>query len=56
MMRPLPLLPAAYRLALREKVASTNDEAKTLARDGAEAGTVVWALEQTSGRGRRGRT
>jgi len=53
---PRPLLPAAYRLDLRETVGSTNDEAKTLARNGAEAGTVVSALEQTAGRGRRGRT
>jgi BirA family biotin operon repressor/biotin-[acetyl-CoA-carboxylase] ligase len=36
-------------------VGSTNDEAKTLARAGAPSGTVVWADEQTAGRGRRGR-
>ncbi|HUC11526.1 MAG TPA: biotin--[acetyl-CoA-carboxylase] ligase [Stellaceae bacterium] len=53
---PRPLLPAAYRLDLRDTVGSTNDEAKALARDGAEAGTVVAALEQTAGRGRRGRS
>jgi BirA family transcriptional regulator, biotin operon repressor / biotin---[acetyl-CoA-carboxylase] ligase len=51
-----PLLPPAYRLVSREKVGSTNDEARQLARQGAAAGTVVWALEQTTGRGRRGRS
>jgi len=50
-----PFLPAAYRLVLRETVGSTNDEAKGFAREGAAEGTVVWALEQTAGRGRRGR-
>lgn len=48
-------LPAAYRLVSRASVGSTNDEAKKLARRGAPDGTVVWALEQTAGRGRRGR-
>lgn len=48
-------LPAAYRLVSRASVGSTNDEAKKLARNGAPHGTVVWALEQTAGRGRRGR-
>lgn len=51
---PPPLVPAAYRPVLRETVGSTNDEAKALARDGAEAGIVLWSLEQTSGRGRSG--
>lgn len=50
-----PLLPAGYRLIRRETIGSTNDEAKRLARTGAAAGTVVWAFEQTAGRGRRGR-
>lgn len=36
-------------------VGSTNDEARTLAADGAPAGTVVLAEEQTRGRGRAGR-
>jgi BirA family transcriptional regulator, biotin operon repressor / biotin---[acetyl-CoA-carboxylase] ligase len=49
-------LPASYAPVLRERVGSTNDEAKALARNGSEAGTVVWALEQTAGRGRGGRT
>ena len=50
-----PLLPAAYRLILRETVGSTNDEAKELARAGAAEGTIVCGLRQTAGRGRRGR-
>ncbi len=48
-------MPAGYRLVRRDRVGSTNEEAKRLARAGAAAGTVVWALEQTAGRGRRGR-
>jgi BirA family biotin operon repressor/biotin-[acetyl-CoA-carboxylase] ligase len=50
-----PVLPPAYRLVVRETVGSTNDEALRLAREGAPEGTIVWALEQTAGRGRRGR-
>jgi BirA family transcriptional regulator, biotin operon repressor / biotin---[acetyl-CoA-carboxylase] ligase len=50
-----PRLPDGYRLVLRETVGSTNDEATGLARSGAEQGTLVWALEQTAGRGRRAR-
>ncbi|HMD65561.1 MAG TPA: biotin--[acetyl-CoA-carboxylase] ligase [Stellaceae bacterium] len=48
-------VPSTYRLLRYETVGSTNDEAKRLARDGAEGGTLVWALEQTAGRGRQGR-
>src|SRR6476660_8762615 len=48
-------LPPAYQLVFHDSIGSTNDEAKRLARDGAAAGTLVWALEQTAGRGRRGR-
>ena len=51
----LPKLASTYRLVRYETVGSTNDEAKRLARAGAEEGTLVWALEQTVGRGRRGR-
>lgn len=50
-----PRLPDGYRLVSRETVGSTNDEATRLARSGAEQGTLVWALEQTAGRGRRAR-
>ena len=51
-----PTFPAGYRLVCYDSVGSTNDEAKRLARKGAADGTLVWALEQTAGRGRRGRT
>jgi len=50
-----PRLPAGYRLAAYDILGSTNDEAKRLAREGTAADTVVWALQQTAGRGRRGR-
>ncbi len=39
-----------------EEVASTQDIARKLARQGAEEGTVVIAEKQTGGRGRRGRS
>src|SRR5216684_5815114 len=48
-------LPDGYLLKRYEVVGSTNDEAKALARAGAPEGTLVWAGEQTAGRGRRGR-
>ena len=49
-----PTLPSDYRLVYCDRVGSTNDEAKRVARDGAVEGTVVWAREQTAGRGRLG--
>lgn len=49
-------LPPAYLLVTRETVDSTNEEAKRLAREGAEDGTLVWARSQTAGRGRGGRS
>ena len=49
-------LPPGYRLLAYDRLASSNDEAKHLARQGAAAGTIVWAREPTAGRGRRGRT
>ena len=49
-------LPSLYRLVALDSVDSTNAEARRLAAAGAVDGTVVWALEQTAGRGRRGRT
>lgn len=55
MIRLQPRLPASYRLVSYDSLGSTNDEAKRLARDGAEEGTLVWALQQTAGRGRRER-
>jgi BirA family biotin operon repressor/biotin-[acetyl-CoA-carboxylase] ligase len=51
-----PQLGDGYRLVSRDTVGSTNDEAKRLARAGAAEGTLVWAREQTAGRGRRGRS
>jgi BirA family transcriptional regulator, biotin operon repressor / biotin---[acetyl-CoA-carboxylase] ligase len=50
-----PMLPPGYRVVCFDVIGSTNDEAKHLARGGAEEGTIVWALKQTAGRGRRGR-
>ncbi len=49
-------LPPAYRLVALESVDSTNEEAKRRARAGAEDGTLIWAREQTQGRGRSGRS
>ena len=43
------------RLVRLRRARSTQDEARALAGAGAAAGTVVWALEQTAGRGRLGR-
>jgi BirA family biotin operon repressor/biotin-[acetyl-CoA-carboxylase] ligase len=43
-------------LVALQSVGSTNDEAARLAEAGAPEGTVIWAREQTGGRGRRGRT
>lgn len=51
-----PRLPPAYRLLSFERVDSTNEVAKRSVGDGAEDGTLIWAREQTAGRGRRGRT
>ncbi|HZS83375.1 MAG TPA: biotin--[acetyl-CoA-carboxylase] ligase [Stellaceae bacterium] len=51
-----PRLPVGFHLQAYDRLASTNDEAKRLARSGAAAGTTVWTREQTAGRGRRGRS
>ena len=51
----MPVLPDGWRLVALESVGSTNDEAIRLADAGAPEGTVVWAREQSGGRGRRGR-
>ena len=48
-------LPQPFSLVALERVDSTNDEAIRLGAQGAGHGTVVWAREQTAGRGRRGR-
>jgi len=55
MSEPVPSLPEGFRLHHYATIGSTNDEAKALARAGAADGTLVWADEQTEGRGRRGR-
>jgi BirA family biotin operon repressor/biotin-[acetyl-CoA-carboxylase] ligase len=52
---PGPVLPEGFRLHHYATIGSTNDAAKALARAGAPEGTLVWADEQTAGRGRRGR-
>jgi BirA family biotin operon repressor/biotin-[acetyl-CoA-carboxylase] ligase len=50
-----PVLPDGWTLVALQSAGSTNDEASRLAEAGAAEGTVVWAREQTGGRGRRGR-
>ncbi len=49
------MLPLGYREIAFETIGSTSDEARRLAGLGADHGTVVWALEQIAGHGRRGR-
>ena len=48
-------LPKNYGLVLLEEVDSTNDYAKRLAKTGGKDRTVVVAMSQTSGKGRKGR-
>jgi len=43
-------------LVYKVRTASTMDDARSLAENGAPSGTVVFAEEQTAGRGTRGRT
>lgn len=52
---PELLLPDHFQLFALECVDSTNEEIKRRADLGAVDGTIVWARQQTSGRGRRGR-
>lgn len=56
-MKPAPLLPSERFSGMLQydSVGSTNDVAKELGRQGKADGTVVFAREQTAGRGRRGR-
>jgi BirA family biotin operon repressor/biotin-[acetyl-CoA-carboxylase] ligase len=49
-------LPPGFRLIAFERVASTNDEARSLAQAGEPAGALVWAKSQSQGRGRLGRS
>lgn len=51
-----PEVPPDCRLIARDSVGSTSEEAKLLATQAAPDRTVVWALEQTAGRGRHGRS
>ncbi|MEA2756696.1 MAG: BirA family transcriptional regulator [Aliidongia sp.] len=51
-----PSLPPPFSLVAYDRLGSTSDEAKMLAANGAGHGTVVWALEQTGGRGRLDRS
>lgn len=46
--------PDPFRLLVRERAGSTNDELRALAENGAPDGLVLLAQEQTAGRGRRG--
>lgn len=55
-MERLPALPAGWVLVRLESCSSSNDEARHLAEQGRPARTVVWALQQDGGRGRRGRS
>ena len=48
-------LPKVIELISHEKVTSTNEEAKLLANKNAPEGTVIWAKEQTAGKGRMNR-
>jgi BirA family biotin operon repressor/biotin-[acetyl-CoA-carboxylase] ligase len=54
-MNATPELAPFYRLLTVDRIGSTSEEAKRLAATGAPEGTLVWALQQTSGHGRRGR-
>ena len=48
-------LPSGYRVNAHDLIDSTNEEARRLADAGEAGGCIVWAKEQTAGRGRRGR-
>jgi BirA family biotin operon repressor/biotin-[acetyl-CoA-carboxylase] ligase len=49
------MIPAGWSVITLEAVGSTNDEAMARAEAGATEGTVIRALRQEAGRGRRGR-
>lgn len=49
------MIPAGWSVVTLETVGSTNDEAMARAAAGAPEGTVIRALRQEAGRGRRGR-
>lgn len=50
------VIPSSFAVICKEEVGSTNDEVRLLAEQGAQDGTIVWALRQSAGRGRQGRT
>ncbi len=54
--RPLVTSPLWSRFEGGASTGSTNDDARALAREGAQEGTVVVAAAQSAGRGRMGRT
>jgi BirA family transcriptional regulator, biotin operon repressor / biotin---[acetyl-CoA-carboxylase] ligase len=54
-MNDRPLLPSFFTLVALDRIDSTNEEALRRARAGEPEGTLVWAREQSGGRGRRGR-
>ncbi len=51
-----PVLPTGYELASFEEIDSTNEEARRRALHGERGPLWIWALKQTAGRGRRGRS
>ena len=59
--KPIPLppaleqVPASFRVIAYDQLGSTSDTAKSFARGGAGHGLVIWAREQSAGRGRHGR-
>lgn len=50
-----PDVPPGCQLIVRDSVGSTSEDARKLAGEGAPGLTIVWAREQTAGRGRHGR-
>lgn len=54
-MTTTPSLPSSYELVVHDTVDSAVAEAKRLAVQGADEGTLVWAREQTEGYGRFGK-
>ncbi len=54
-MREGPSLPSFFRVLSFCELDSTNEEARRRASAGAAEGTLIWAMTQSGGRGRRGR-
>ncbi|MEZ4750572.1 MAG: biotin--[acetyl-CoA-carboxylase] ligase [Bdellovibrionota bacterium] len=52
----MPAKPTATNIVQLDRIDSTNEEAKRLARQGGAEGTFVIAMEQTAGKGSQGRT